>query len=186
MRSFRNILVLATFMMIAATLLLALPKNAINSEWLPLCLATEASSAGSNSEDEANEEDTEEKGEATGSDCALGSVWKVELLGALGGLLAALTALQRLRGYRNPYNLPFVQALLKIPAGALTALVGLIFMQSGILFLEPVTDIKELVAYAILFAVAQELITRLIDQKAKSIVEAANPSSASGVEAGSG
>jgi hypothetical protein len=115
----------------------------------------------------------------------LDHVWQAELLGALGGLLAVLAALQRLRGFRTLYNLPLVQALLKIPAGALTGLLGLVLMQGGVFFLEPQRG-SALVAYVIFFG-ASHVITRLIDRKAGEIAEtAADPEAASSGAAGGG
>jgi hypothetical protein len=151
MRSFRNILVAATFIVaLADAALAAFP--ALMTDWLGVIFCP-----------------------TTSTSCPVDNdVWKVELLGALGGLLIALATLQRLRGYRNPYALPFVQALLKIPAGALTGLIGTVIVQSGAFSIDPVSGNK-LVAYVILFGAAQETVTRLIDQKASSLVEAANP-----------
>lgn len=163
LRSFRNILVAAIFILVVVEAGLALIPSLMTS-WVEFCPSTSAASGADPNVTAA---------------CPVDTVWKVELLGAIGGLLAALAALQKLRGYRNPYNLPFVQALLKIPAGALTALIGTIIVQSGAFSIDPV-DGNKLVAYVILFGVAQELVTRLIDQKANSIIEAANPSTASG------
>jgi len=149
MRSFRNILVVAILVLALATGLLAIPSV---SDWIPLCPDDGAAGA-----------DT---------DCVIDDVWQAELLGAVGGLLALLTSIQRLRGFRNPYNLPVFQALLKIPAGALTGLLGLVLMQSGILFLEPQLG-NAAVAYVIFFGAAQDVITRLVDRKAGEIAGAA-------------
>lgn len=65
--------------------------------------------------------------------------------------------------------------MLKIPAGALTALVGIVLMQSDILFLEA-QEGTALAAYAIFFGIAQDVVTRLVDQKAREVTEAAEGS----------
>jgi hypothetical protein len=117
--------------------------------------------------------------ESRGSDsCPVDAVWQVQLLGALGGFVTALAALQKLRGYRNPYNLPLVQAAVRVPAGALTGLIGILILQSGAFQLDPAEG-NTVVAYAIVFGAAQELVTRLIDQKANSLIEAATPPASS-------
>lgn len=111
------------------------------------------------------------------------------LLGAAASLLV-LAAVQRLRSFRNPYILPLVQALLKIPAGALIGFaligfLGFVLMQDDVLFLEPQRG-SALVAYVIFFGASQDVITRLIDRKARDIAEAANPDAASSGSAGGG
>ena len=58
---------------------------------------------------------------------------EVFLAGALGGLLAGVASLRNLEGSSAPYLLPMVMALLKVPAGALTGLLGILWMQHGLL-----------------------------------------------------
>ena len=58
---------------------------------------------------------------------------EVFLAGALGGLLAGMASLRNLEGSSAPYLLPMVMALLKVPAGALTGLLGILWMQHGLL-----------------------------------------------------
>lgn len=64
--------------------------------------------------------------------------------------------------------------MLKIPAGALTALVGIVLMQSDILFLEAQAG-TALAAYAIFFGIAQDVVTRLVDQRAREVTDSADP-----------
>jgi hypothetical protein len=156
LRSFRNILLVALIALIVVTALLAVLPGLL-TDWITFCPTVE--SRGSDS-------------------CPVDAVWQVELLGALGGFVTALAALQKLRGYRNPYNLPLVQAAVRVPAGALTGLVGILILQSGAFQLDPAEG-NAVVAYAIVFGAAQELVTRLIDQKANSLIEAATPSASS-------
>jgi hypothetical protein len=85
-------------------------------------------------------------------------VWKAELLGALGGLLTALAALQKLRGYRNPYNRRSPRPSSGVLAGALTGLLGVAILHSGAFQLDPV-EANSLLAFAILFGAAQELLS---------------------------
>lgn len=196
-RSFRNILVLAAALVALATLVMALPAT---SDWIPLCQPAEASTSanGTNGDESSatpNEEssgETEEEDEDDGAhgenqqdDCLLDRVWQAELLGALGGLAAALAGIRRLRGFRNPYNLPLVQALLKIPSGALTGLLGVVLMQGGIVFLEPQSG-GALVAYAVIFGAAQDVVTRLIDRQAGEIAKTVDPRETDAGEAGGG
>jgi hypothetical protein len=97
----------------------------------------------------------------------------IEAAGAFGGLVGALVALHRIPGSRGPYGLPVAQLLLKLPAGALIALFALLIVQSGgIPSFTPVED-GQLVAYAAVFGLVQESVTRMVDRRANDLIGAA-------------
>lgn len=99
--------------------------------------------------------------------------WEVELVGALGGAVAALLALNRFAGFTDPYGLPTAQALLRIPMAAVTGLVGVLLMQTAALdILEPQTG-SSVLAYAFVFGYAQEPLLRLIDRQAGDVLDPA-------------
>jgi hypothetical protein len=81
--------------------------------------------------------------------------------------------LRRIPGSRGPYGLPVAQLPLKLPAGALIALFALVVWQSGTI--PSVTPVEEgqLVAYAAIFGLAQESVTRMIDRRANDQIGAA-------------
>lgn len=106
------------------------------------------------------------------------------LLGAAASLRVH-AAVQQLRGFRNPYSLPLLQAPLRIPAGTLIGLLGFVLMQDDVFFLEPQRG-TALVAYVTFFGAFQDVITRLIDRKAGEITEATEPDAASSGAAGGG
>lgn len=66
-------------------------------EWLPVCAPADAN--------------------GVTPDCA--SVVQIEVVGALGGLLAVVAALFAFHGFSGPYALPTVMTILEVPAGAL-------------------------------------------------------------------
>ena len=116
--------------------------------WLPICAPA-----------------AEEGGEQS---CPL--VWHIELVGLIGGTLAAAAALLRISVTHEPYNLKRAQTLVKLPLSALTALVGVMLIQSDVIdALEPLPAPTVLV-YAVIFGYSQQLVTRLIDRKAESLV----------------
>ncbi len=89
-----------------------------------------------------------------------------EVWGLLGGAIAAVTGLYRLRSSRFPAGLQLAQLVLKLPAGALTALFGVVLLQAGIVPpLRAVSNAK-LAAYAIIFGFAQEAFTHFVDRRA--------------------
>jgi hypothetical protein len=99
----------------------------------------------------------------------------IELWGLLGALLAATAGLPRLRSSRSPYGLQVAQSVLKLPTGALTALFGIVLLQSGIL--PPLTTVHDstLAAYAGIFGFAQEALTHFIDRRASDLLLKAEP-----------
>jgi hypothetical protein len=94
----------------------------------------------------------------------------LEVWGAVGGLVGVLVALRRIGGVRGPYALPIVQTALKVPAGAVIALFGLLILQSSLLPGLALVDDKALAAYAALFGFAQESVTRLVDRQAGQLL----------------
>jgi hypothetical protein len=113
--------------------------------------------------------------------CASGSsapsshdVISVTLLGALGGLLAAILAIRNIQGTSVPYNVPQALATLKLPLGALTAIGALIAIRGG--FIPGFSDLDsqpQILAYAFGFGVAQQILTGLVDKQAQSLLSTA-------------
>lgn len=114
---------------------------------------------------------------ASGNDRAGGDdVLVVALLGALGGFFTIIPTLRNMGGSRNPYGLPLWQALLKIPAGALTAVIGVALLVNDFLpGLDVPTTKAELSVWALLLGVSQIAATRLIDRRGNELL-AATPS----------
>ena len=95
----------------------------------------------------------------------------VALLGLLGGALAAAVSVRHVRGTSTPYNVAAALALLKFPAGALTALGGLIAIGGALVpGLTALDTQPQILAYALLFGYAQQLLTGLIDKRAMDLV----------------
>jgi hypothetical protein len=124
-------------------------------------------------------------GASPSSPPTFGDLATIEGWGVLGGLIGAVASLRRLRTSRDPAGLHLAQLALKLPAGALTALFGVVLLQSGILPLSPATS-GQIAAYAVLFGFAQEAITRFVDQQSGRILEGALPLSAKASAALSG
>ena len=101
-------------------------------------------------------------------------VGQIQLAGAVGGLLTALFALIRLNVYSGPFNLPFWQALIRIPAGAAAALVGVMLLQGKLLStFGAATRTGELLAYAVLFGAAPDIVLRFLDNEVNKVSSAA-------------
>lgn len=100
-----------------------------------------------------------------------GDVEVVILLGLLGSALAAAVSIRNIRGTSMPYNVAAALALLKFPAGALTA-IGALVAISGELVpgLSALDTQQQILAYALVFGYAQQLLTGLVDRRAQSLL----------------
>jgi hypothetical protein len=100
-----------------------------------------------------------------------GDVAVVALMGVLGPALSATLAVQKLRGTAAPYAVPVALACFKLPAGALTAIAGLLLIKGD--FVPGFSQLDsqgQILAYALVFGVAQHLVTRFVDQRADDVV----------------
>jgi hypothetical protein len=95
----------------------------------------------------------------------------VELVGVIAAALAAASALRRVRGTSTEYSLPVALAVLKLPTGALTALLGLLLMRGDFIpGLSALDSSAQIIAWAILFGYAQQLLTRFVDDRAQGLL----------------
>jgi hypothetical protein len=89
----------------------------------------------------------------------------VELAGLLGAAMAAAVAIRRLPGVSIPYNPVLGLILLKLPAGALSAVLGLLLIRGQ--FIPGFGDLDsspQIIAWALLLGYGQQLATRLVDR----------------------
>ncbi|MFB9315251.1 hypothetical protein [Nocardioides plantarum] len=167
LRSFRNITLLAAAavaLAMALTLVVVYLKPAL----VPLCFVTDApdstlsTAVATTACPSANDANG-----PTGADILI-----VALMGLLGGLLSAVFSLRNLRGTSTPYDAPVALAILKAPLGALTAVTGLVLVHGEFIpGLSALDSQGQILAYAFLFGAGQQIFTRLVDQKAQSILD---------------
>ncbi|MEU0947051.1 hypothetical protein ABZ379_30585 [Streptomyces canus] len=99
----------------------------------------------------------------------------VELVGLVAASISAATSLRKMRGTATPYNVPVVLAALKLPMGALTAVLGLLLMRGGFVpGLSALDSSAQIIAWAIVFGYSQQLFTRLVDSQAEALVHASS------------
>jgi hypothetical protein len=100
-----------------------------------------------------------------------GDVPIVALMGLLGGALSATFGIQKLRGTSTPYAIPVALSSMKLPAGALTAIVGLVLVHGE--FVPGLSELDsqgQILAYAVVLGVAQHLFTRFVDRRAETVL----------------
>ena len=95
----------------------------------------------------------------------------IEVLGAAGGAAAAVLAVSRMQGTSTAYSVPLALAMLKLPFGALSAILGLQLIHGR--FVPGLTDLDtsgQILAYAIVLGVAQHLVTSLVDRRGQELL----------------
>jgi hypothetical protein len=101
-----------------------------------------------------------------------GDVWLVELIGALGAALAGAAALRNLGSNSTPYAVPVTLALFKLPTGAVTAVVGLLLMRADFVpGLSALDTSAQILGWAVIFGIAQQLVTQFADSQAAGLLE---------------
>ncbi|MEV6842370.1 hypothetical protein [Actinoplanes sp. NPDC051411] len=92
-------------------------------------------------------------------------------LGLLGSAAAAAFAIRGLHGIPTPYDIPVALAVFKLPLGAFTAVTGLLLLGGDFVpGFSALDSQRQILAYALTFGYAQQLVSRLIDNRARAIV----------------
>lgn len=103
------------------------------------------------------------------------SPWDIPVMAIVGLLAAGLAgafAVREIQGTSTPYSLPVSAAILKLPTGALTAVVGLLLMRGGFVpGLSALDTSAQIIAWAIIFGYSQQLLTRFVDQQANTVLQ---------------
>ncbi|MBO8194328.1 hypothetical protein ITI46_22075 [Streptomyces oryzae] len=101
----------------------------------------------------------------------------IEFVGLVAAGIAAAVTIRRIGGTAEPYNVPVALALLKLPMGALTAVLGLLLMRGGFVpGLTALDSSAQIISWAIIFGYAQQIFTRLVDTQAKNVLAGAGGS----------
>jgi hypothetical protein len=100
-----------------------------------------------------------------------GDVALIELLGLMAAALAAAVALRNIKGTTSPYSLPIALAILKLPTGALTAVIAIVLMRGEFIpGLSALDSSAQILAWAVVFGYAQQLFTQLIDRQGQTVL----------------
>jgi hypothetical protein len=92
-------------------------------------------------------------------------------LGLLGSAAAAAFSIRGIQGIPTPYDIPVALAFFKLPLGAFTAVTGLLLLGGN--FVPGLSDLdsqRQILAYALAFGYAQQVVSRLVDDRARMIV----------------
>jgi hypothetical protein len=95
----------------------------------------------------------------------------VALVGLTAAAIAAAATLSHVRGSSERYGIPVALAALKLPTGALTAILGLLLMRGQFVpGLNALDTSAQIIAWGLVFGYAQQLFTRLIDQQGQTVL----------------
>ena len=178
LRSFRTIVALTSL----ALLLLAVAIGAVGGarpHWMPLCFAPQGTNAvvcptttGSTGGSEAHPATVPQLAAAVAATAKAPDTGLVMLVGLAGAAVTAAVALRRMRGTSTPYAVPVTLLLLKLPTGALTAFLGLLLLHGNFVpGLSALDSSDQILAWALIFGAAQQLVTGLVDKKAQSVLD---------------
>jgi hypothetical protein len=179
-RAFRNIVLTATVGLMFLVVILSL-VGAVKPDALPLCFGPPPTTGaqgqpagpiqGPAGTACPSEEAPPTPGRSPRRLPAPGDVSLVALMGLIGGGLSAAVAIRHLHGSNTPYDIPVTLSLLKLPSGALSAIVGLLLIRGEFVpGLSQLDNQPQILAYAFLFGIAQHLVTRLVDRQAQDIL----------------
>src|SRR6266508_4690192 len=88
----------------------------------------------------------------------------VEVIGLIAAAVAAAAASRNIRGSSEPHSLPVALALLKLPTGAITAVLGLLLIRGQFLpGLSALDTPGQILAWALVSGYGQPLLTRFVD-----------------------
>jgi hypothetical protein len=97
----------------------------------------------------------------------------VEVIGLTAAAVALARATRGIRGSAEPHGLVLAVGLLKLPAGAVTAALGLLLMSAQFVPGFGALDTSaQILAWAIVLGYAQQLFTRQVDQQAAALLDA--------------
>jgi len=163
LRSFRNIVAICA-VLIAVLVGITIVLVARNPSWMPLCFETPTPTQ----PPLLNCPTASGVTEPQGTDIVV-----IALMGLLGGALAAAISIRNLRGTSTPYDVPVALAMLKVPLGAFTAIIGLVAIQGEFIpGLSALDSQEQILAYALILGFGQQVFTRQLDRKAQDLLEA--------------
>lgn len=95
----------------------------------------------------------------------------IETLGVLAASVSGASSLRHMNGRSGRFGLPVALAILKLPVGALSAVLGLILVRGN--FIPGLSDLdssEQILAWAVVLGAAQQLLTGFVDKQAVNVM----------------
>jgi hypothetical protein len=178
-RSFRNVLAVTPGLMAVLAVALAV-VGWFRPTMIPLCFAPEdagqtmvvcptQTSGKFSATSTAAEDDNDVRTEATAE---RQDILLVELVGLAAAAVAAAAAIRGIKGSSERLGVPIALVLLKLPTGAITAVLGLLLMRGQFVpGLSALDTSAQILAWALVFGYAQQLFTRLVDRQGQTVLD---------------
>jgi hypothetical protein len=167
-RSFRNIAYGGTLCLTLLAVILGVVM-AVNPTLAPLCFQAESQTVCP-----TGSEPNPAQLDSAGVIARLASsadYFVIELVGLISAAVAATISLRQHHGTSIPFSIPLALALLKLPTGALTAVLGLLLMRGEFIpGLSALDTSAQIIAWAVVFGYAQQLFTRPVDERGQAIL----------------
>jgi xanthosine utilization system XapX-like protein len=101
----------------------------------------------------------------------------VEFIGFLSAALAGALAIRNIQGGPDYYGIVLALVALKFPAGAITALLGVVLIGAGFVpNIDTLDSSAQIIAWAIAFGYAQQMFTGIVDRQARTVLEQSSAS----------
>jgi hypothetical protein len=98
-------------------------------------------------------------------------VFIVALLGLVGGALSVAVFIRGMYSNTTPYNVAVPLSLLKLPVGAISAIVGMILVAGDFVpGFSAIDKQAQILAYAVVFGFSQQLFTKTLDRRAENLI----------------
>jgi hypothetical protein len=96
----------------------------------------------------------------------------VMFIGMVAAGVTGAVALRHIRGTSTPFGVPVALAVLKLPTGARSAVLGLLLMRGGFVpGLTALDTTPQIIAWAVVFGASQQLVTGLVDRQAQHVLD---------------
>jgi hypothetical protein len=178
-RSFRNVLAVTTALMTVLAVALVI-VGLFRPTMIPLCFAPEEAGQATvvcptqtsgkfsaTSTDSKDDIDVRTEQTAEPQDILL-----VELVGLAAAAVAGAAAIRGFKGSSERLGVPIALVLLKLPTGAITAVLGLLLMRGQFVpGLSALDTSAQILAWALVFGYAQQLFTRLVDRQGQTVLD---------------
>ncbi|MFD1210951.1 hypothetical protein ACFQ36_02705 [Arthrobacter sp. GCM10027362] len=101
-----------------------------------------------------------------------GDIFLLGFIGMVAGAVSGSLSLPHFSGTSTRLGLLVALAVLKLPTGALTAVLGLLLMRGQFVpALSNLDSSAQILAWAVVFGAAQQLVTGLIDRQADTVLK---------------
>jgi hypothetical protein len=182
LRTFRNIL-LVTTAILTVVVVGFLVMGSLRPQAFPLCFPMPATTSGDVATTPSGDVNAKQvptwlcpTGETKTPGHNREDTFIVALYGLMGAALAAAIFISKTQRTEVAYSFTTVQAVLKVPSGVASAVLGIVALGSGLFPVVPgLSSQGGILTWAVVFGYSQQLFTRLLDRRAEQLLGTGQP-----------